>query len=205
MNKGLIFVVSGPAGSGKGTVVNLLHNIMPELEVSVSATTRSPRPGEIDGVNYHFITKEDFLSRLERNEILEHTEYCGNLYGTLSSEAERITDMGRDMILEIEVEGALQVKKLRPLETITIMLIAPNPRELERRLRGRGTETDGIIEKRLQRAVREISLAPEYDYVVTNETDKSAECAEKLRNIIIAEHFKYARMKGIVEQYCSCK
>ena len=85
------------------------------------------------------------------------------------------------------------------------MLIAPNPRELERRLRGRGTETDGIIEKRLQRAVREISLAPEYDYVVTNETDKSAECAEKLRNIIIAEHFKYARMKGIVEQYCSCK
>ncbi len=201
MNKGLIFVISGPAGSGKGTVVSALRERLPDIGFSVSATTRAPRPGEVDGVNYHYISRERFCELLERGEILEHTEYCGNLYGTLKSEAERIIGEGRDIILEIEVEGALQVKQLMPEDTVTVMLIAPDRAELERRLRGRGTETDEVIAHRLSRAVTEVSLAESYDYVVINETGKSDECAERLSAIVSAEHSRYCRMKPTVDSY----
>lgn len=201
MNKGLIFVVSGPAGSGKGTVVKLLREMIPTLGFSVSATTRAPRPGEVDGVNYYYISRERFGELLADGKILEHTEYCGNLYGTLKSEAERVLAEGRDIILEIEVEGALQVKKLMPDDTVTIMLIAPDKNELERRLRGRGTESDDVILTRLDRAITEIGLAEKYDYVVTNETDKSDECADKIRSIITAEHLKYPLMRETVKRY----
>ena len=203
MNKGLIFVISGPAGSGKGTVVAALREMMPDIGFSVSATTRSPRPGELDGVNYHYITRERFTEMLEGGEILEHTEYCGNFYGTPKSEAERVIGEGRDIILEIEVEGALQVKRLMPEDTVTVMLIAPDKAELERRLRGRGTETDEVIRARLARAVTEVSLAEKYDYVVINETGKSEECAERLYSIIKAEHSKYSRMKNTIDAYAA--
>lgn len=201
MEKGLIFVISGPAGSGKGTVVKLLREMIPTLGFSVSATTRSPRPGEEDGVNYYFISREHFKELLEEGAILEHTEYCGNFYGTLKSEAERVLAEGRDIILEIEVEGALQVKHLMPDDTVTVMLIAPDKAELERRLRGRGTESDEVITSRLERAVTEVGLADKYDYIVTNETDKTEECAEKISNIIKAEHLKYKRMLPTLESY----
>lgn len=201
MNKGLIFVISGPAGSGKGTVVSALRSMLPDIGFSVSATTRAPRPGEADGVNYHFISRERFCELLERGEVLEHTEYCGNLYGTLKSEAERVIGEGRDIILEIEVEGALQVKRLMPEDTVTVMLIAPDRSELERRLRGRGTESDDVIAKRLQRAVSEVALAEKYDYVVINETGKIDECAAKLSAIVSAEHSRYSRMKPTVDSY----
>lgn len=201
MNKGLIFVISGPAGSGKGTVVSSLREMIPTLGFSVSATTRLPRPGEVDGVNYYYITRERFSELLDAGEVLEHTEYCGNMYGTLKSEAIKVIEEGRDIILEIEVEGALQVKKLLPEDTVTVMLIAPDKYELERRLRGRGTETDDVIATRLERAITEIGLAEKYDYVVTNETGKSDECAEKIRSIINAEHSRYSRMKDTVKAY----
>jgi len=201
MNKGLIFVISGPAGSGKGTVVAALREMLPDIGFSVSATTRAPRPGEVDGVNYHYITRERFTEMLNSGDILEHTEYCGNFYGTPKSEAEKVIGDGRDIILEIEVEGALQVKKLMPEDTVSIMLIAPNREELERRLRGRGTETDEVIRTRLKRAVTEVSLAEKYDYVVINETGKIEECAAKLLAIVKAEHSKYSRMKSIVDAY----
>ena len=201
MEKGLIFVVSGPAGSGKGTVVKLLREMIPTLGFSVSATTRAPRPGEVDGVNYYYMSREEFGELLADGKILEHTEYCGNLYGTLKSEAERVLSEGRDIILEIEVDGALQVKKLMPDDTVTVMLIAPDKAELERRLRGRGTEPDDVIRTRLDRAVAEVALAEKYDYIVTNETDKSDECADKIRSIITAEHAKYALMRDTVERY----
>ena len=201
MNKGLIFVISGPAGSGKGTVVAALRQMLPDIGFSVSATTRAPRPGEVDGVNYHYITRERFTELLEHGEILEHTEYCGNFYGTLKSEAEKVISEGRDIILEIEVEGALQVKRLMPDDTVAVMLIAPDKKELERRLRGRGPEPAQVIKKRLQRAVTEISLAENYDYVVINETGKIDECAAKLRAVVDAEHSKYSRMKGVVDAY----
>lgn len=201
MRKGLIFVISGPAGSGKGTVVKLLREMIPDLGFSVSATTRAPRPGEVDGVNYYFMDREKFTSLLEGGMILEHTEYCGNFYGTLKSEAERVLSEGRDIILEIEVEGALQVKRLMPDECVTVMLIAPDRAELERRLRGRGTETDEVIKSRLERAVTEVGLAENYDYVVVNETDHSDECAEQIKSIITAEHSRYAMMKCTVDKY----
>lgn len=201
MNKGLIFVISGPAGSGKGTVVAALREMLPDIGFSVSATTRAPRPGEVDGVNYHYITRERFTEMLNSGDILEHTEYCGNFYGTPKSEAEKVIGDGRDIILEIEVEGALQVKELMPEDTVSIMLIAPNREELERRLRGRGTETDEVIRTRLKRAVTEVSLAEKYDYVVINETGKIEECAAKLLAIVKAEHSKYSRMKSIVDAY----
>lgn len=201
MNKGLIFVISGPAGSGKGTVVAALREMLPDIGFSVSATTRAPRPGEVDGVNYHYISRERFTEMLDGGEILEHTEYCGNFYGTPKSEAVRVIEGGRDIILEIEVEGALQVKRLLPDDTVTVMLIAPDRAELERRLRGRGTETDDVIKTRLQRAVTEVGLAENYDYVVINETGKAEECAAKLLSIVKAEHSKYSRMKSTVEAY----
>lgn len=201
MERGLIFVISGPAGSGKGTVVKLLREMVPNIGFSVSATTRAPRPGEEDGVNYHFMTREDFTRLLDEGQILEHTEYCGNLYGTLKSEAEKVISEGRDVILEIEVEGALQVKRLLPDDTVTVMLIAPDKSELERRLRGRGTETEEVIAKRLARAVTEVGLADKYDFVVVNETGLSESCAARIKSIIDAEHSKYSRMKDTVSAY----
>lgn len=205
MNKGLIFVISGPAGSGKGTVVAALRKMIPELGFSVSATTRAPRPGEVDGENYFFVSRDSFEELLRNDEVLEHTNYCGNMYGTLKCEAERVLTEGRDLILEIEVEGALNVKRLMPDDTVTVMLIAPNPEELEKRLRGRGTEPEEVIASRLARASEELELAPRYDYVVTNETGKTKECAEKIRGIIAAEHQKYSRMSSVVEEYIAYK
>lgn len=203
MEKGLIFVISGPAGCGKGTVVGKLREMMPNIGFSVSATTRPPRPGEIDGVNYHFITREKFTELLEAGEVLEHTEYCGNMYGTLKSEAVRTLNEGRDIILEIEVEGALQIKSMMPDDAVAVMLIAPDPEELERRLRGRGTESDEVIKRRLKRSVEEIGLAENYDYVVINETGKTDECAAKIQGIINAEHLRYKRMKDTVNGYAA--
>ncbi|MCI9450293.1 MAG: guanylate kinase [Clostridiales bacterium] len=203
MEKGLIFVISGPAGCGKGTVVGKLREMMPNIGFSVSATTRPPRPGEIDGVNYHFITRGKFTELLEAGEVLEHTEYCGNMYGTLKSEAVRTLNEGRDIILEIEVEGALQIKSMMPDDAVAVMLIAPDPEELERRLRGRGTESDEVIKRRLKRSVEEIGLAENYDYVVINETGKTDECAAKIQGIINAEHLRYQRMKDTVNGYAA--
>ena len=140
MNKGILLVVSGPAGSGKGTVnAHLLKR--DDFKYSVSATTRAARPGEVNGVNYHFITKEDFLGRIERGEMLEYTEYCGNYYGTPLKEAEDVLHSGKNLILEIEVEGARNVKTRYP-EAVLIMLLPPSFKVQEQRLRGRGTETE---------------------------------------------------------------
>jgi len=168
MNNGIVFVISGPSGSGKGTVVEVLRGIYDGAEVSVSATTRKPREGEVDGVNYYYKTREEFENLIRNGEVLEHTEYNGNYYGTLKSEAERITGSGRDLLLEIEVDGGGQVKRLMGDRCVTVMLVAPDSAELERRLRGRGTETDDVIKGRLMRAREELLEAPNYDYVVVN-------------------------------------
>lgn len=199
--KGLIFIVSGPAGSGKGTVVNIIRSRTDSVGVSVSATTRDPRPGEKDGVSYHFITREKFLSLLEKGEILEHTEYCSNLYGTLRSEVVRITEEGRDVILEIEIEGAMQVKNLIGDGVVTVMLAAPGAHELERRLRGRGTESEESIRRRLSRAREELARAKDYDYFVTNETGKAEQCADLVMKIMEAEHSRSSRCEEYVSGY----
>ena len=129
-SKGLLIVISGPAGSGKGTVVKLLREMLPDLGFSVSATTRAPRPGEEDGVQYYFMTRDDFEDALSRGEILEHTVYVGNYYGTPKAEVERVLSSGRDLILEIETDGAMQVKRIYP-DAVTVMLIPPDAAVLE--------------------------------------------------------------------------
>ena len=151
MKEGLLIVISGPAGSGKGTVLKHIFEDAVhggEFAYSVSATTRAPRPGEVDGVNYHYLSREDFEGRIARGELLEYTEYCGNYYGTLKSETEAVLESGRNLILEIEVEGAMNVKRRYP-EAVAIMLLPPSFAKQEERLRGRGTETEEKILARL--------------------------------------------------------
>lgn len=204
MNKrGMVIVISGPSGSGKGTVVNALREIYSGAEVSISATTRAPRTGERDGVEYYFKTREEFEGLIERGEVLEYTQYNGNYYGTLKSEAERITESGHDLILEIEVDGAGQIKRLLGDKCVLVMLIAPSADELERRLRGRGTESDDVIKKRLDRAKEEIELAGSYDYVVVNETGHHIECAGDIVSIIKSSHLRADKMIGYIEEFYS--
>ena len=185
MKKGLMIVVSGPAGSGKGTVNGQLIS-SDEYVYSVSATTRAPRPGEVNGVNYHFITKEDFKERIARGEMLEYTSYCDNYYGTPLKEALEVLESGRNLILEIEVEGAMNVKRLYP-EAVLIMLLPPSFAVQEARLRGRGTETEEVIQKRLARTREEVPLIGHYDYVVYNQDGGVEKCADDIRAIVRAE------------------
>lgn len=200
MKKGLIIVISGPAGSGKGTVVKTLREKMPELALSVSATTRDPRPGEEEGVHYYFITKPEFERRIASGEILEHTYYCDNYYGTPKSELERITSEGRDLILEIEVNGAMQIKELFP-EAVAIMLLPPSAKLLESRLRGRGTESEEVIKRRLVRAREELKLLHHYDYLVVNGENMIDDCANLIVDIINSEHSRTSRMTEFAENF----
>ena len=192
MSRGLLLVISGPAGSGKGTVIKYLMEKEQNIAYSVSATTRAPRPGEVDGVNYHFITVDDFKSRIEQGGILEYTEYCGNFYGTPKKEAEEVLDAGKNLILEIEVEGAMNVKKLCP-DAVLIMLLPPSHAEQERRLRGRGTEPEDKILARLAQAREEIKQLGIYDYIVYNKDGAAEECAYDISSIIRAERLSRRR------------
>ena len=198
--KGLLVVISGPAGSGKGTVVQLLRQILPDIGFSVSATTRAPRPGEEDGVQYYFMTRDDFEEALARGEILEHTTYCGNYYGTLKSEADRVLSGGHDLILEIETDGAMQVKR-QFADAVTIMLLPPDGQTLENRLRGRGTETEDVIRTRLARAREELVCAQKYDYIVVNEDNGAAQCAAVIAEILRAEHHRPVHMHHVTDTF----
>ncbi len=182
-NRGTLLVVSGPAGSGKGTVLGNLLKDTSKYVYSVSATTRSPRPGEVDGKQYFFLTKEKFLSLVSEDSFLEHAEYVGNYYGTLRSFVEEKLEEGKNVILEIEVQGALQIREKMP-EAMLIFLCPPDYATLENRLRGRGTETDEVIRKRLATALEEIKIAAGYDYLVVNEDGRSEECAAKIDRIV---------------------
>ena len=198
-SKGLLIVVSGPAGSGKGTV-NAHLFATGDFVYSVSATTRAPREGEIDGVNYHFISKEEFLERLGNGDMLEYTEYCGNYYGTPKKEAERVLASGKNLILEIEVEGAENIKAKYP-DAVLVLLLPPSFEVQEKRLRGRATETEKKICERLARAKEEIWHAPSYDYVVYNRDGKDREAAEQILSIITAEKCSLKRNTTVAEDY----
>lgn len=172
MSKGRLIVFSAPSGCGKGT---MLAEILKDENycVSVSATTRSPREGEVDGVNYYFMSKGDFLQRVADSEFLEYAEYCDNYYGTLMSEVDGRLNEGKNVILEIEVQGALKIREKRP-DALMIFILPPSVSELRRRLKKRGTETDEVIEQRVSQAAREIEVASKYDYAIVNDALEDA-------------------------------
>lgn len=194
--KGIIVIISGPSGSGKGTIVKeLMKN--KRYALSISATTRQPRVGEEEGVHYFFKSKTEFEKMMEKDDLIEWAEFCENYYGTPKSYVEQMQLEGKDVILEIEVQGALKVKKLNP-EAVLIFIVPPSFRELRSRLVGRGTEQEEIVEKRLKRALEEFDMIEQYDYVVIN--DKLSEAVERIHTIIMAEHMKATRNLNVIEQ-----
>lgn len=194
---GLLVIFSGPSGTGKGTVMKTLLASDEKIRLSVSATTRQPRPGEEDGRDYFFLSREKFISLSDAGEMLESAEYCGNFYGTPCAPVDRWLSEGYDVFLEIEVQGAAKVKQRRP-GAVGIFVLPPSMEELERRLRTRGTEKDETVRRRMEAARREIAEAPGYDYVVVNDSVERA--AEEVRRILSAEKCRSCRNRQLVER-----
>lgn len=188
---GLLIVVSGPSGVGKGTVCSALRQRMPELTYSVSATTRAPREGEKEGVNYFFKTVPEFKKMIENDELIEWAQYVGNYYGTPRRFVEETLKAGKDILLEIEVQGALQVKQRFP-EGVFIYLLPPTMEELKKRILHRGTETEESLASRLGVAEDEFKFIHHYDYVVINDVVEKA--CERIQAIITAEHCRKDRL-----------
>ncbi len=195
-NKGRMIVVSAPSGCGKGTV---LAEILKDdsFFYSVSATTRLPRVGEVDGVNYHFISVEEFEKRIADDDMLEYAKYCDNYYGTPKKILEEKMNEGINVILEIEVQGAMKVRELCP-DAVFIFIMPPSIKELDRRLRKRGTETDEIIAKRVAEAAGEIKKAENYDYVLVNAALEDA--VKDFKTIVKAETMKTAYSKNLIDE-----
>ncbi len=190
-DRGLLVVISGPSGVGKGTVRKALFN-MPKhnLVYSVSMTTREKREGEVDGVDYYFVSKEEFTKRRKEGKFLETAEFVGNYYGTPLDKVNEQLDQGNEVVLEIEVEGAIQVKRKVP-DCVMIFIVPPGKQALYDRLKRRGTENDEVIEERITKANREFKLAHLYDYIVVNDEVNNA--ADRIMAIIRAEHAKTER------------
>ena len=199
--KGMLIVLSGPSGSGKGTIISKLLSERDDTVLSISMTTRKPRPGEIDGVHYFFTSREEFEKMQSLGAFLESAEYNGNYYGTPESSVRSWLEEGKNVILEIEVQGAEKVMDFRS-DLVSIFITIPSMEELYRRLKGRNTETEETIQKRMAVAKRELQRAFRYDYVVIN--DEVDLAVERINTIIEAEQMRFARMdenyiKGVLE------
>jgi len=194
---GMLVIISGPSGSGKGTVVRQLDAAL-GYALSISVTTRAPRDGEQDGRDYFFTTEEEFTKMRSNNELLEHAVYVNNFYGTPRRYVEDQIARGKVVVLEIEVYGALQVKEKFP-EAVLVFLIPPTITELSRRLKGRNTEDDVTIEARLKKALEEIPLIDQYNYLVIN--DEISAAVEKINTIVNAERLKPKRCKPVVDAF----
>lgn len=198
--RGLPIVLSGPSGSGKGTVVRNLLAEYPDFALSVSVTTRQPREGEIDGVHYTFISDEKYEEMERDGKLLEHAGYVGHRYGTPADEVERRCAAGINVILEIEVQGALQIREKRP-DAVLIFLLPPDPETLEARLRGRGTDSEEAIRGRLAKAREEILCADKYDFLIVNEEGRAKEAADRVAAIAHAMQTKFEYEKGRLDAY----
>jgi len=198
---GTLYIVSAPSGAGKTSLVKALLDAQPQVRVSVSHTTRAIRPGEVDGVNYHFVTREAFLERLERNEFLEHAEVFGNLYGTSQRWLEQTLEEGYDLILEIDWQGAQQVRRLMP-QAKSIFILPPSQEALRQRLTHRGQDSEEVINTRMREAVSEMTHYVEYDYLVIN--DDFTHALADLQAIFHANRLlqpaQQQRFEGLLEQ-----
>ncbi|HJC33532.1 guanylate kinase [Mediterraneibacter glycyrrhizinilyticus] len=189
--KGILIVVSGFSGSGKGTLMKELLTRYPDTyALSISATTRSPREGEVDGREYFFVSKDEFEKMIAKGELIEYAKYVENYYGTPRDYVEKKLDEGKDVILEIEIQGALNVKKMFP-DTLLLFVTPPSAEELKKRLVGRGTETMDVIESRMDRACEEAEGMENYDYLIVN--DSLDRCVEEMHSIIRGEHRRSSR------------
>jgi guanylate kinase len=193
--RGRLFVVSAPSGAGKTTVVERLIQLMPDLRMSRSYTSRPARPGEEDGVDYNFVSRDRFEAMVAGDQFLEWADVFGNLYGTSTVDTERALAAGTDLVLVIDVQGARQVRRQRP-SVASVFVLPPSFDALESRLRGRSQDSEEQIRRRLETARREVVAVPEYDYVVVN--DELGACVERLRAIIVAERAKPDVMSGEV-------
>ena len=193
--KGLLIIFSGPSGSGKGTIMKSLLASREDTVLSVSMTTRAPRPGEIDGYHYHFVTREEFEKTVAEDGFLEYAEYNGNFYGTPEAPIRRLLNEGKNVMLEIEVQGAEKVMDHRS-DVVSIFITTPSYAELERRLRGRGTEPEEVIQKRMKTSQYELSRAFRYQYIVLN--DEVEKAVDRITTIIDAEHMRYSRMENTI-------
>lgn len=194
-NKGILVVLSGFSGSGKGTLVKRLLEEYDNYALSISMTTRMPRPGEEHGKSYFFVTKEEFQSTIERNGLLEYAQYCDNFYGTPKAYVEEQLANGKDVILEIEVQGALQIKEKFP-ETLLLFVTPPSAQVLKDRLAGRGTETEEVINKRMRRAAEESESMSLYDNIIVN--DDLEECVKFTHNVIQSAHSTPNRVSKLI-------
>ncbi len=198
MAKGLLFVVSAPAGCGKDTILNELFKRTDTAGYAVSATTRAPREGEVNGVHYHFLTREEFERRIAEKEVLEYTEYCGNYYGTLRKSVDDLLSQGRDAILKIEVEGAMNIRRQFP-ESCLVFILPPSWEVLEQRLRNRGTETEEKIIERTKQARTELGFAKNYDYLIVN--DDLGVAVSDLEAVLRAEKLRRSRGDELLNSF----
>ncbi|MGL6015718.1 MAG: guanylate kinase [Selenomonadaceae bacterium] len=197
MKQGNLIVISGPSGTGKGTICQALLVEHPEILYSISATTRQPRTGEVNGINYWFTAKDDFKAMIENNELLEWAEVYGNYYGTPIAKIEEMLAGGKDVLLEIDTQGAMNVKKKFP-QGVYIYILPPSLMELERRIRNRGTDSEESIHRRLQAAADEIQIGVNYNYLVVNDQVRSA--TDTVAAIIAAERWRTERNLDILEK-----
>lgn len=195
-NRGILIVVSGFSGAGKGTLMKQLVHAYDNYALSVSMTTRDPRPGEEEGREYFFVTKEKFEEEISKDGLVEYARYCDHYYGTPREYVERQLEKGKDVILEIEIQGALKIKKKFPT-ALLLFVMPPNAAELKRRLEGRGTESKEVIAQRLRRASEEAEGIEEYDFIVIN--DKLEECVQEMHSLIHAAHYAPFRNEELIE------
>lgn len=194
--KGILIVVSGFSGAGKGTLMKQLVHSYDNYALSISMTTRNPRPGEVDGREYFFVSREKFEEAIEKDGLVEYASYCDNYYGTPREYVEKQLEKGKDVILEIEIQGALKVKKKFPT-ALLLFVMPPSAGELKKRLVGRGTESIEVIERRLRRATEEAEGIEEYDYIVIN--DQLNECVRRMHSLIQAAHDTPVRNEEFIE------
>ena len=195
--QGSLVVVSGFSGAGKGTVMKRLLEKYDNYALSVSATTRQPREGEQEGVSYFFKTPDAFSDMIAKGELIEYANYCGNFYGTPKSYVEQQLRAGKDVLLEIEVQGALKVKAQIP-DAVLVFITPPSMSELEARLRGRQTETEAVIAKRMARAKEEAGIMEQYDYLVVNDVLET--CVEELHGLIQKQHDRISQQKAFIDK-----